>query len=144
MMPRGTKIPKALMTWAALLLVSVVSLVLVPISGARAAHDVCRLTVQGPFVYANMVFPVAKVECGAVRQTIHIDARLDMDGSLAAQASRTCRKVATCWLGLASDGIFAHDVPGDQQWCGSATGWVNNRGSRHSLDVAASCETESF
>jgi hypothetical protein len=127
----------------AVLVASALGLFLPP-TGASAAHDGCRLSVQGPFLYAGMVFPVAQIDCDTVQQSIHIRASLDMDGTAVASASRTCRKATSCWLGLASDGVFALDAPGDQRWCGRATGSVNNRGPGHSLGEAASCESESF
>lgn len=118
--------------------------ILLPAAQAHAAHDDCRVTVRGPFFYAGLVFPVGEIECDSVKQSIHIDVTLDMDGTEAASAGRTCRKASSCILGLASDGVFTRDLPGDQLWCGSATGSINNRGPRHEVAVATSCESESF
>lgn len=143
-MQLGINSRNRLLLLASVFLASVLIVILPQARPASAAHDDCRLTVQGPFLYADLVFPVAQIECHTAKQSIHVEATLNMDGSAVASASRTCRKTASCWLGLASDGIFAHDVPGDQRWCGLATGSINNRGSRHSLGGAASCETESF
>ena len=132
------------LAFAEAVLASVLIVILPPGEEASAAHGDCRVTAEGPFIYVDLVFPVTKTECDTVKQGIHVEATLAMDGSVVATASRTCRKTNICWLALASDGIFTHDVPGDQRWCGTATGSINNRGSRHALGQAASCETETF
>jgi hypothetical protein len=132
------------LAFAVAVLASALTVILPPGEEASAAHGDCRVTAQGPFIYADLVSPFTAIECDTVKQGIHIEATLEMDGSVVASASRTCRKTNMCWLGLASDGIFTHDVPGDQRWCGTATGSINNRGSRHSLGQAASCETDTF
>jgi hypothetical protein len=129
---------------AGAVLASALIVILPPGEEASATHGDCWVSAEGPYIYADFVFPVTKIECDTVKQGIHVEATLEMDGSVVATAGRTCRKTNACWLGLASDGIFTHDVPGDQRWCGSATGSINNRGSRHALGQAASCESEIF
>lgn len=143
-MPVETIPWKRSLAFGSILLALASILILVPGRGALAAHDDCELTVRGPFFYAGLVFPVAEIQCQTQKQSIHLEATLEMDGSEVATASRTCRKTAECTLGLASDGVFAHDVPGDQVWCGSAMGSINNRGPRHFLGQVTSCEAESF
>jgi hypothetical protein len=102
------------------------------------------MTVQGPFFYAGLVFPVIKVECDSVKRTIHIDAALDMDGSQVATSSRTCHRTSSCVTGLASDGIFAHDVEGDQSWCGHGSAVVRSKGQKQVLPQLTSCESDTF
>jgi hypothetical protein len=140
----GMRSPTRPLALAGAVLASALIVILPPGEEASATHGDCRVSAEGPFIYVDMVFPVTKIECDTVKQGIHVEATLANDGSLVATASRTCRKTNICWLALASDGIFTHDVPGDQRWCGTATGSINNRGSRHSLAQAASCEAETF
>lgn len=121
-----------------------VALVLLPPRQASAAHDDCTMSVSGPFFYAGMVFPVIEVECDSVKRSIRINAALAMDGSQVATASRICRKASSCVTGLASDGIFAQDIPGNQRWCGQGSASIRSRGPTHFLPEARSCETESF
>ena len=111
---------------------------------ASAAADDCTMTVQGPFFYAGLVFPVIEVECDSVKRTIHIDAALDMDGSQVATSSRTCHRTSSCVTGLASDGIFAHDVEGDQSWCGHGSAVVRSKGQTQVLPQLTSCESDTF
>jgi hypothetical protein len=111
---------------------------------AAAVHEDCTLTVSGPFIYVDMVFPVIEVRCDSVKQTIHIEAALDMDGSQVAQSSRTCRKTNKCVTGLASDGIFVHDVPGDQLYCGRGSAKVRTKEGSRSFPEQTSCESDSF
>jgi hypothetical protein len=111
---------------------------------ASAAADDCTLTVSGPFIYVDMVFPVIEVECDSVKRTIHIEAALDMDGSQVAQSSRTCRRTNKCVTGLASDGIFVHDVPGDQRYCGHGSGVARSKGQTQVLPQLTSCEADTF
>jgi hypothetical protein len=120
------------------------TVVLVPARPAAAAHEDCTLTVSGPFIYVDLVFPVIEVRCDSVKQTIHIEASLDMDGSQVAQSGRTCRRTNKCVTGLASDGIFIHDVPGDQLWCGRGSATVRTKGGSRSFPEQTSCESESF
>jgi hypothetical protein len=120
------------------------TLILLPSRQASAGHDDCTLSVSGPFFYAGMVFPVVEVNCDSVKQSIRIDASLDMDGAQVATASRTCRKASSCVTGLASDGIFAQDIPGDQRWCGGGSASIHTKGPTHFLPEATSCESESF
>ena len=111
---------------------------------ASAAPDDCTMTVQGPFFYAGLVFPVIEVECDSVKRTIHIDAALDMDGSQVATSSRTCHRTSSCVTGLARDGIFAHDVEGDQSWCGHGSAVARSKGQTQMLPQLTSCESDSF
>ena len=121
------------------------ALVLLPTRPAAAAHSDCTFSVSGPFFYAGMVFPVIEVNCDSVKQTIRIDAALDMNGSDVATSSRTCRRASSCVTGLASDGIFAHDIPGDQRWCGRGSASIRAKGGpTHVIPEAGSCESESF
>ncbi len=129
---------------ASVLLAVGLALTLLPARQASAAHDDCTLSVSGPFLYAGLVFPVIEVRCDSVKQSIRIDAALDMDGSQVATASRTCRKASSCVTGLARDGIFAQDVPGDQRWCGRGSASIHTKGPTHFLPEASSCESESF
>jgi hypothetical protein len=129
---------------AAVILAVGLTVILVPSRQASAAHDDCTFSVSGPFFYAGMVFPVLEVRCDSVKQTIRIDAALDMDGSQVAKASRTCRKVSRCVTGLARDGIFAMDIPGDQRWCGRGSASVRSNGSTRSFPETTSCESEDF
>lgn len=115
-----------------------------PADEARAADNSCQVSVRGPFFYAGFVFPSTEIACETVKQTIRLEASLHMDGTEVATAERTCRKTDRCRLSLASDGIFAYDVPGDQLWCGSVTGSISDKGPRHELGTAVSCESESF
>lgn len=111
---------------------------------ASAAADDCTMTVQGPFFYAGLVFPVIEVECDSVKRTIHIDAALDMDGSQVATSSRTCHRTSSCVTGLARDGIFVHDVEGDQSWCGHGSAVVRSKGQTQVLPQLTSCESDTF
>jgi hypothetical protein len=129
---------------APVILAMALTLILVPTRQASAAHDDCTFSVSGPFFYAGMVFPVLEVKCDSVKQTIRIDAALDMDGSQVAKASRTCRKASSCVTGLARDGIFAMDIPGDQRWCGRGSASVRSNGSTRSFPETTSCESEDF
>ena len=113
-------------------------------ASASAAADDCTMTVQGPFFYAGMVFPVIEVECASVKRTIHIDAALDMDGSQVATSSRTCHRRSSCVTGLASDGIFAHDVEGDQTWCGHGSAVARSKGQTQVMPQQTSCESDPF
>jgi hypothetical protein len=128
--------------WIVLFVAS--TLLILPSGDASAAHNDCRLTISGPFFYAGTVAPFAEIQCDSVKQSIQINAALDMDGSQVVARSRTCRKATSCWLGLARDGVFTNDVPGNQQWCGRASGVIHTTGQRHSLPQVASCETEDF
>ena len=129
---------------ASLLAAVAVTLVVLPARPAAAAHGDCTMTVSGPFFYANLVFPVIEVTCDSVKRTIHIEAALDMDGTEVATSSRTCQRTDHCVTGLASDGIFAHDQEGDQQWCGRGAAAVRTRGRPHLFPEATSCESDSF
>jgi hypothetical protein len=100
------------------------------------------MTVQGPFFYAGLVFPVIEVECDSVKRTIHIDAALDMDGSQVATSSRTCHRRSSCVTGLASDGIFTIDVAGDQRYCGHGSAVVRSKGQTQVLPQLTSCESD--
>jgi hypothetical protein len=121
------------------------TLIVMPPRPASAAPNDCTLSVSGPFFYAGMVSPVVEVKCESVKQTIRIDAALEMDGSQVATSSRTCRRASSCVTGLASDGIFAQDIPGDQHWCGRGAALVRTKGgSTQLLSEATSCESESF
>jgi hypothetical protein len=111
---------------------------------ASAAANDCTMTVQGPFFYAGMVFPVIEVECDSVNRTIHIDAALDMDGSQVATSSRTCHRTSSCVTGLARDGIFAHDVEGDQRWCGHGSAVARSKGQTQVMPQLTSCESDTF
>jgi hypothetical protein len=91
-----------------------------------------------------MVFPVIEVRCDSVKQTIRIDGALDMDGSQVAQSGRTCRRTNNCVTGLAKDGIFVHDIPGDQLWCGRGSATVRSKEGSRSFTVQTSCESDSF
>jgi hypothetical protein len=129
---------------ATVLLALVPLLIVLPSRQASAAHDDCTMTVSGPFFYAGMVFPVIEVKCDSVKQSIRIDASLDRDGFQVAKSSRTCRKASSCITGLARDGIFAHDIPGDQIWCGHGSAVIHSSGPGHSLPKATSCESDTF
>lgn len=118
--------------------------VLIPSRQAAAAHSDCTLTVSGPFFYAGLVFPVIEVECDSVKRSIRIDAALDMDGTEVATSSRICRRASSCVTGLASDGIFTTDVPGDQLWCGRGSAAIRTQGPPHFLPEVGSCESEDF
>jgi hypothetical protein len=120
------------------------ALIALPATKASAATNDCTLTVSGPFFYAEMVFPVVEVTCDSVKRSIRIDAAMDMDGERVATSSRTCRRASSCVTGLASDGIFAMDVSGDQLWCGHGRASIHARGPVQVLPVATSCESESF
>ena len=111
---------------------------------AAAVQEDCTLTVSGPFIYVDMVFPVIEVRCDSVKQTIRIEAALDMNGSQVAQSSRTCRRTNKCVTGLAKDGIFVHDVPGDQRWCGRGSATVRTKEGSRSFPEQTSCESDSF
>lgn len=142
-MPPATTVPRRTLVLASIVMMITSVVILLP-GSASAGHDDCRVDVRGPFFYAGFVFPVGEIRCDTVKQSIHIDVSLDMDGVEVASASRTCRKASRCILGLASDGVFARDVAGDQLWCGGATGSIDNRGPRHVTAEAASCESEGF
>jgi hypothetical protein len=88
--------------------------------------------------------PVIEVECDSVKRTIHIDVALDMDGSQVAQSSRTCTRTNKCMTGLASDGIFVHDVEGDQSWCGHGSAVARSKGQRQVMPQLTSCESDTF
>lgn len=109
-----------------------------------AVHDDCTMTVSGPFIYVDMVFPVIEVRCNSVKQTIHLEAVLNRGGSQVAQSSRTCRKTNKCVTGLASDGIFVHDIPGDQRYCGRGSATVRSKEGSRSFPAQTSCESDSF
>jgi hypothetical protein len=102
------------------------------------------MTVSGPFFYADMVFPVIDVTCDSVKRAIRIEAALDKDGDQVATSSRTCRNRRGCETGLASDGIFTIDEPGDQQWCGHGAAAIRTQGRAHIIPEQTSCETDSF
>lgn len=129
---------------ASVVLVMGLALIVLPAGKASAAPVDCTLTVSGPFFYAEMVFPVVEVTCDSVKKSIRIDAALDMDGERVATSSRTCRRASSCVTGLASDGIFAIDEPGDQLWCGKGLASIRTTGPVQFLPVAGSCESESF
>jgi hypothetical protein len=129
---------------ASVLAAAAVILVVLPARQASAAHGDCTMTVSGPFFYADMVFPVIEVNCESVKRAIRIDASLDRDGTEVATSSRTCRRTDHCVTGLASDGIFAMDEPGDQRWCGHGTAGIRSQGRTHVIPEATSCESESF
>jgi hypothetical protein len=129
---------------ASVLLALVPLLILLPSRQAAAAHGDCTLSISGPFFYAGMVAPFIEVTCDSIKQSIRIDAALDRDGSEVATASRTCRKARSCWIGLARDGIFAQDIPGDQLWCGHGSAFIHTTGPGHSLPEATSCESDTF
>jgi hypothetical protein len=129
---------------SSVLMVVGLALILLPSRQASAAHEDCTMSVSGPFFYAGMVFPVIEVKCDSVKQTIRIDAALDMDGSQVAKSSRTCRRTSSCVTGLARDGIFAMDIPGDQHWCGRGSATIRSNGSTRFFPETTSCESESF
>jgi hypothetical protein len=120
------------------------ALFLMPARQASAAHNDCTMSVSGPFFYAGMVFPVIEVKCDSVKQSIRIEAALDKDGFQVATSSRTCRKASSCVTGLARDGIFAQDIPGDQRWCGRGSASIHTKGQTHFLPEATSCESDGF
>ncbi len=109
---------------------------------ASAAADDCTLTVSGPFIYVDMVFPVIEVACDSVKRTIHIEAALDGDGSQVATSSRTRHRTNRCMHGLASDGIFVHDVEGDQQYCGHGSAVARSKGQTQVMPQLTSCESD--
>lgn len=126
------------------LLILGLTLTPIPQTPAAAAADDCTLTVSGPFIYVDMVFPVVEVECDSVKRTIHIEAALDRDGSQVATSSRTCHRTSSCMTGLASDGVFVHDVEGDQQYCGHGSGVARSKGQTQRMPQQTSCESDTF
>jgi hypothetical protein len=118
-------------------------LAVVKATPATAAQNDCTLTVSGPFFYAGLVSPNVEVACGSVRKSIRVDATLSQDGVQVAAESRTCHQASRCILGLASDGIFVFDVPGNQHWCGTGSGTISGKGGQV-LPPARSCESDGF
>lgn len=135
---------KRVLGLASVLIAVSLALVLVPSRPAAAVHEDCTFTVSGPFIYVDMVFPVIEVTCDSVKQSIRIEAALDMDGSQVATSNRTCRRTNRCVTGLARDGIFAHDIPGDQLWCGRGSASVRSKEGSRSFPEQTSCESDSF
>jgi hypothetical protein len=68
------------MAFAVAVLASALIVILPPGEEASAAHGDCRVTAQGPFIYADLVSPFTAIECGTVKQGIYIEATLEMDG----------------------------------------------------------------
>jgi hypothetical protein len=143
-MERALTSPKKVLGLASVILAVGLALIVVPSRQAAAAHEDCTMSVSGPFFYAGMVFPVIEVSCDSVKQTIRLDAALDMDGSQVAKSRRTCRNVSRCVTGLARDGIFAMDIPGNQHWCGQGSASVRSKGSTRFFPEVTSCESEDF
>lgn len=145
-MERAQLSPKKMVGLPAVFLALSLALVLLPARPASAVSVVdgdCTFTVSGPFFYAGLVFPVIEVECDTVKQTITLAAALDQDGSEVATSGRTCRRTNKCVTGLASDGIFTHDVPGDQHWCGRGSAAVRvRRQPTQNFPELTSCETD--
>ena len=136
--------PKWVLAVITVLVTLGLTLTLLQPTSASATADDCTMTVQGPFFYAGLVFPVIEVECASVKRTIHIDAALDMNGSQVATSSRTCHRTSSCVTGLASDGIFARDVEGDQRWCGHGSAAARSKGQTQVLPQLTSCESDTF
>lgn len=136
--------PRSVVAVISVLLTLGLTLVLLQPKPASAAPDDCTMTVQGPFFYAGMVFPVIEVRCDTVKKSIRIYAALDMDGSQVATSSRICRRTSSCITGLASDGIFAMDVEGDQSWCKNGAAVIRTTGPAHVLPRQTSCESDPF
>jgi hypothetical protein len=120
------------------------SLAVLSPTSASAQEDDCTLTVSGPFFYAGLVSPNIDVACGSVKKSIRVNATLSQDGVQVAAASRTCRQASRCILGLASDGIFVLDVPGDQRWCGTGSATIRGKGGGQVLPPEGSCESDTF
>jgi hypothetical protein len=135
---------KKVLGLATVILAVGLALIVLPSRQASAVHEDCTMSVSGPFFYAGMVSPVIEVRCDSVKQTIRIDAGLDMDGFEVAKSSRTCRNVSSCVTGLARDGIFAMDIPGNQHWCGRGSASVRSKGSTRVFPELTSCESEDF
>jgi hypothetical protein len=143
-MERRAISPRTVVAFVCVLVSVGVALILIQQKPASAAPNDCTLTVSGPFFYAGMVFPVIEVECDTVKRSIRIDAALDMDGSQVATSRRICRRTNHCVTGLASDGIFAVDVEGDQSWCGHGRAVIRTQGQAQLLPKLTSCESDTF
>jgi hypothetical protein len=65
-------------------LASALIVILPPGDEASANHGDCQVSAQGPFIYADLVFPVTEIQCDTIKQSIHIEATQEMDGSVVA------------------------------------------------------------
>jgi hypothetical protein len=105
---------------------------------ASAAHDDCRLVLGGVSTYAGAVFPSSRIECDTVKSRLRIHAELTRDGVVVSRERRDCRNASVCHLTVDA---AVNDIPGDQQYCARAWGWV---APNHFLGEASACEQESF
>jgi hypothetical protein len=125
---------RSLAALVAVLAVSPASAIAAPPAQSSAS---CTVSAQGPFLYVDIVIPVASVQCDTQQRRLHIETELTRDGVVVATASRSCRNASVCWQSVDAS---APDVPGNQLWC------LTTRGSVGSTFVgeASSCEQEEF
>ena len=97
----------------------------------------CRLVVNGPFLYADLVIPDSYVECTTEQSRITISSVLTRDGVQVASSSRACRNRSRCDLAIDAS---APDIPGDQVWCVTSKGSVG----RQAFGPATACESAAF
>jgi hypothetical protein len=128
--------PSALIALAAALLGALA--VSVPAAGgASPAPSGCMLTADPPFFYAGIVFAPAVLECTSPQSKLRVRTQLTRDGVAVAENTRDCHRSARCFNTV---GSFVTDVPGDQVWCTTASGWVGGR----AIGSASRCEIEPF
>jgi hypothetical protein len=102
--------------------------VAVPVAGGASPPPAgCMLTADPPFFYAGMVFAPALLECTSPQSKLRVRTQLTRDGVAVAENTRDCHRSARCFNTV---GSFVTDVPGEQVWCTTASGWVGGAGDR--------------
>src|SRR5215208_7201881 len=90
-------------------------------NAAPNAPASCVSVAEGPFLYVDIVIPVAEVQCDTPPRPLRIEKQLTRDGVVVATASRSCRNAAVCRQSIDASVL---DVPGNQLRCLTTQGYV--------------------
>jgi len=104
---------------------------------ARSESAACALEAGAPFLYVDVVFAPATIQCSSSQNRITVTTVLTRDGVEVARNTRHCTHTAVCHNDV---GSWSIDSPGDQTWCTIAWGTAHAQ----TFSPVTVCEEEGF
>jgi len=123
-----------------LLVIAIALVASLVVGGADAApreSTACDFDVGAPFLYVDIVFAPATIQCSSSQNRITVTTVLTRDGVEVARNTRHCTHTAVCHNDV---GSWSIDSPGNQTWCTTAWGTAHGQ----TFSPVTRCEEEDF